>query len=109
MSRPEKLKLDIHPLTPSRWADFEKLFGKNGACAGCWCMWWWLPRAQWLAQKGEGNRRAMRSLGKTRQTPGLLAYADGQAVGWCAIAPRECYVRLANSRVLKSLDDQPVW
>lgn len=39
----------------------------------------------------------------------MLAYFAGKAVGWCAIAPREAYVRLANSRVLKPVDDQPVW
>jgi hypothetical protein len=30
--------LSSHPLTSVRWADFETLFGKNGACGGCWCM-----------------------------------------------------------------------
>lgn len=111
MARPvaKKLALSIVPLTAERWADFEKLFGGNGACAGCWCMWWLLPHAQWVAQKGEGNRRAMRSLVKRNQASGLLAYADGKAVGWCAVAPRERYVRLANSRVLKPVDEQAVW
>ena len=27
----------IAPLTPDLWADFEDLFGKQGACYGCWC------------------------------------------------------------------------
>ncbi len=108
MNRAE-LKVEIHPLTPQRWPDFEKLFGKNGACAGCWCMWWRLPAAQWRVQKGEGNREAMQKLVNTGARPGLLAYADGQAVGWCAVAPREEYPRFAASRVLKAVDDQTVW
>ena len=33
-------KLEFHPLTPDRWDDFVKVFGQNGACAGCWCMYW---------------------------------------------------------------------
>jgi GNAT superfamily N-acetyltransferase len=107
--RGQNMKLRIHPLTPSRWADFQKLFGRNGACAGCWCMWWRLPRAQWRAQKGAGNREAIHKLVRARQSPGLLAYAGGQAVGWCAVAPREHYLRLAASRVLKPVDDQSVW
>ena len=109
MNTQTELKPTIHPLTASRWADFAKLFGQKGACAGCWCMWWRLPRAQWRAQRGAGNRKAMRTLVKAQSAPGLLAYADGQAVGWCALAPRERYVRLAASRVLKPVDDQPVW
>ncbi|TIR45895.1 MAG: GNAT family N-acetyltransferase, partial [Mesorhizobium sp.] len=27
----------IAPLVPELWADFEDLFGKQGACYGCWC------------------------------------------------------------------------
>lgn len=103
------MKLLIHPLTPARWKDFEKLFGKNGACVGCWCLWWRLPRKDWVAQKGEGNRKAMQRLVNGDAPPGLLAYVDGEPAGWCAVAPRTDYVRLANSRVLKPVDEQPVW
>jgi len=102
-------KLQFHPLTPERWMDFEILFGKNGACAGCWCMWWRLPHAQWLSQKGEANRNAMQKLVKTGSVPGLMAYSDGQPVGWCALAPRQDYPRFNKSRVLKPVDVQPVW
>lgn len=104
-----ELRIEVCPLTSHRWPDFEKLFGKNGACAGCWCMWWRLPAARWRAQKGEGNRKAMQRLVGTGAKPGLLAYADGQAVGWCAVAPRTKYVRFATSRVLKPVNDEPVW
>ncbi len=103
------MKLAIHPLTPARWPDFEKLFGRNGACAGCWCLWWLLTRKQWTAQKGDGNRQAMHALVEANRRPGLIAYADGQPVGWCAVAPRKHYVRLESSRVLQPVDDQPVW
>jgi GNAT superfamily N-acetyltransferase len=103
------VKLTVHPLTPARWRDFEKLFGKNGACAGCWCLWWRLPRKQWNEQKGAGNRRAMRTIVRGNRKPGLIAYADGEPVGWCALSPRECYPRLETSRLLSPVDDQPVW
>ena len=103
------MKLTIHPLTPARWPDFEKLFGEKGACAGCWCMWWLLPRKEWNEQKGAGNRKAMRALVKRKRKPGLLAYVGDEPVGWCAVSPRERYVRLESSRVLQPVDDQPVW
>src|SRR5438093_11547898 len=95
----------IHPFTPARVEDFQKLFGKNGACAGCWCMWWRLPRKQWVAQKGEGNRRAIRKLVQSESAPGLIAYVDDEPAGWCAVAPRDAFVRLASSRVLKPVVD----
>ena len=104
-----KLKLTIHPLTPARWSDFETLFGKNGACAGCWCMWWLLSRKQWTAQKGSGNRKAMQALVESNRKPGLIAYVDDEPVGWCAVAPRARYVHLESSRILQPVDDQPVW
>ena len=34
---------------------------------------------------------------------------DGQAVGWCAVAPRGAYLALERSRVLQPVDDQLVW
>jgi GNAT superfamily N-acetyltransferase len=40
---------------------------------------------------------------------GLLAYAQGQPVGWCAIAPRESYPVLERSRILKRVDAALVW
>ena len=97
------------PATVSRWKDLEKLFGPRGACAGCWCMWWRLPRRDWVAGKGEGNRRALRKLMRDGCIPGIIAYADGEPVGWVALAPRKEYVRLANARTLKPIDSRPVW
>jgi GNAT superfamily N-acetyltransferase len=99
----------IYPLSPNRWTDLVTLFGERGACGGCWCMWWRLSRAQWVKQKGLANQRAFRDVVKSGPPPGLLAYADGEAVGWCALAPRADYPRLANSRILKPVDDEPVW
>lgn len=104
---PDKLK--FHPLTQARWADLEKLFGARGACGGCWCMWWRIPRAKFEKQKGEGNRRAMRKLVGSGRVPGILAYAGKEPIGWCAIEPRDSYPVLERSRVLKRVDDEPVW
>ncbi|MEW6750661.1 MAG: GNAT family N-acetyltransferase [Candidatus Latescibacterota bacterium] len=101
--------LDVHPLTTDRWGDLEALFGPHGACGGCWCMWWRCARSQFRAQAGEGNRRALRALLEAGRVPGLLGYRDGQPVGWVSVAPREEYPSLERSRVLRRLDDLPVW
>ena len=104
-----QLKLKILPATAKRWPDLETLFGQNGACAGCWCMWWRLQRAEWVKQKGPKNREALKKIVARNETPGLLAYAGKRPVGWCALAPREAYPRLDRSRILKRVDEQPVW
>lgn len=97
------------PLTFDRWPDLEKLFGPHGAQAGCWCMWWRETASEFTARKGEGNRKALRAIVASGDVPGLLAYAGDEPVGWCAVAPRERYVRLARSRTLRPIDEQPVW
>jgi GNAT superfamily N-acetyltransferase len=103
------LEVHFHAATPERWQDVEKLFGARGACGGCWCMWWRLPRSEFEQGKGEGNKKAFRQLVKRGRTPGLLAYVGEEPVGWCAVAPREQYPRFERSRVLKPVDEQPVW
>ncbi|HVJ09588.1 MAG TPA: GNAT family N-acetyltransferase [Acidisarcina sp.] len=101
--------LEFVPATPERWKDVESLFGSRGACGGCWCMTWRLSRAEFNRQKGEANRDSLRSLVESGAVPGVLALSEGRPVGWCAVAPREHYVALARSRVLRPVDEQRVW
>lgn len=103
------LQLQFQPVTPDRWKDFEELFGQNGACAGCWCMWWRLSRGEFAQKQYAGNKRAIKKIIMAAQGPGILAYAAGQPIGWCAIAPREAYPSLERSNTLQRVDDQPVW
>ncbi len=103
------LKLEIYPLERERWSDFEFLFGDRGACGGCWCMYWRLNRSVFNTQKGAGNRISMLALVEKNENTGLLAYMDGKPAGWCALAPREKYTRIENSKVWKRIDDQAVW
>lgn len=109
-SRPAPLpRLQFRLLTPGGWPDLVRLFGERGACGGCWCMWWRLARSRFLQQKGAGNRRAFKRIVDAGEAPGLLAYCDGEPIGWCAVAPREIYPRLERSRILERVDAEPVW
>ena len=99
----------FHAATSSRWADLEQLFGVRGACGGCWCMFWRVPRKQFDAAKGDGNKRALKKIVNDGRKPGIICYAGSEPVGWCAVAPREIYVGLKNSRLLKPVDDRSVW
>ena len=101
--------VEIQPLTPDRWPDLEALFGPRGAVGGCWCMWWRVTASEWERNKGEPNRVAMRGIVEAGGNSGLLAYSNGAPVGWCSVAPRPEYPRLQRSRVLKPVDDKPVW
>jgi GNAT superfamily N-acetyltransferase len=108
-SQTKETSWEFQALTPKRWADLEELFGKHGATGGCWCMWWRLTNKKFDAQKGERNRRAMKAIVDSGRVPGILAYYEGRAVGWCSVAPREEFPRLERSRLLKPVDNQRVW
>lgn len=107
--KPDSLELTFYPVTPERWGDLERLFGKRGAVGGCWCMWFRLKRSEFEQQKGEGNRQALKRLVDAGETPGILAYAGAEPIGWCSVGPREVYPVLDRSRNLKPVDGQPVW
>jgi len=109
MSDTGELLEEFHPLTPERWPDLEALFGPQGACGGCWCMWWRLPRSQFEHQCGEDNRRALKGIVEAGQVPGLLAYAEGKPVGWVSVGPQEAFPALERSRILARVDERPVW
>ena len=72
-------------------------------------MWWRMGQSEWMRVKGEGTKKRFRALVKNGPPPGLLAYAGGQPVGWCAVGPREDYPRLARSKVLAPVDARRVW
>ncbi|HUH17157.1 MAG TPA: GNAT family N-acetyltransferase, partial [Methylomirabilota bacterium] len=44
-----------------------------------------------------------------RRAPGLIAYRDGEAIGWVSLGPRDDYERLRHSKVLAPVDDSPAW
>jgi GNAT superfamily N-acetyltransferase len=72
-------------------------------------MFWRVQRSVFEKQKGLGNKEAMKALVAAGEVPGILAYRDGEPIGWCAVAPREHYPALERSRVLRPIDDTPVW
>jgi len=102
-------EVEILPATAERWPDLEALFGRNGACAGCWCMWWRLSRPEFKRGQGEGNKAALKEMTLGNQVPGLLAYAGGRPAGWCSIGPREQFAALERSRNLTPVGGEAVW
>lgn len=103
--------LVTRPLARDDWPAIERLFGANGACGGCWCMWWRVPMGgrTWDAAKGEPNRRAFRALVESGRASGLLAFAQDEPVGWCAVGPRGEFPRLERSKGLARDWDARTW
>jgi hypothetical protein len=56
-------ELIFEPLTQKNWDKFVQLFGKNGACGNCWCMYYRLSKAEYLEGKAEEvNKHAMQEI-----------------------------------------------
>jgi len=102
------MTLTIRPLTPDLWPALEGLFGQNGACNGCWCMYWRIGRA-YRNRPREENRMGFADLVKRGPPPGLLAFDGDVAVGWCQVTPREELPWLNRKGRLERVDDAPVW
>jgi GNAT superfamily N-acetyltransferase len=98
-------ELQIHPLTRDRWDDLATLFDRPGDPKGCWCMFYRVRGRDFEGLWGAGAKAAFREVVEDGPPPGLLAYRDGNPVGWCAVAPREAYPRILRSRVVGPLDD----
>ena len=100
---------DIYPLTQERWPDLESLFGPRGAFGGCWCMFNRLTGREFEQGQGESNRTALHDLVEEGRVPGLLAYRNGEPVGWVSVAPRPEFGRVERSPVTRPVDEEPAW
>lgn len=97
--------VDILPANEAEWQDLQAVFGTRGAAARCQCQRYkLLPRESFGVQPVE--ERASRLREQTHcgnvtatETSGLVAYVDGEPVGWCAVAPRPEFPGLRHSPV----------
>jgi GNAT superfamily N-acetyltransferase len=96
------------PATLDRWNDVKELLGVSGE-AGCWCQPWRGFDTKALA----GGRSRAQLMGQQiadgPPPPGFLAYLDDVPAGWIGVSVRTQTPRLANSRTIPAIDDQPVW
>ncbi|MFI0846209.1 GNAT family N-acetyltransferase [Mesorhizobium sp. IMUNJ 23232] len=78
----------VKPLTPDLWPAFEDLFGKQGACYGCWCTHFRLRPAVRRENDRQRNKDHIHARIEAGPPPGLLAFDGEKAVGWMQIGPR---------------------
>ena len=82
------MKLIIRSLTPDLWPALENLFGNKRNCGDCWCMYWRIGEA-YRNRSREKNKAAFHELVNGDPPPGLLAFDEDAAVGWCQLTPRD--------------------
>jgi GNAT superfamily N-acetyltransferase len=98
----------VVPAAPTHWPDVETLLGGDED-RGCWCQYWRLSSAGYSARGSGGGPRLMRARLESAPAPGMIAYLDSAAIGWCGIGPRAEMERLARSRTIPRLDEKAVW
>ena len=93
--------------------DLASLFGQGGDPKWCWCSFFRIRNVDFQSATEATNRKVLESAVKTTaadgRAPGLVAYRDGEPIGWVSLGPRDDYDRLKHSKVLAPIDDKPVW
>ena len=109
------MALEVRLATPERWDDVVSLFTRTGPrggtpiTSGCWCRFWLTRGKEYSAGWGEGHRAALEQEVRGGGESGLVAYLEGEPVGWCRVGPRQAFARLEASRALARVDGEPVW
>ncbi len=103
----------IQAVTSDVLDDVERLFATDTVADACWCMWFIIPVKEFHAVGHEGNQAAFCALATRSDQPlGLLAYRDGEPVGWCAVGPRARYVRALKTPTYRGAagdQDDDIW
>lgn len=96
----------VVPANDASWDDLQAVFGTSGDPSRCWCQRFKMaPGESWRSVGAAGLARRLREQTHcgdrgSSATSGLVAYLDGEPVGWCAVEPRSTYPRmLRNNRV----------
>ena len=94
---------DVVPANEAAWVDLAAVFGVRGPAARCWCQRYKLAPAEGFASCPPEDRadrlREQTDAGHpgAETTSGLVAYANGEPVGWCAVEPRTAYGGLVRN------------
>ena len=72
--------------TSESWGDVERLCGRAGASNGCWCQYW--PLGPDYHRRDRAQNRSDLAAQVKAGAAGLLAYRDGEPVGWARFTPR---------------------
>jgi GNAT superfamily N-acetyltransferase len=104
------MELRTVDLSASLWSQVEVLFGKNGACGGCWCQAWRIEKGErWDDVKGAVAKERLRRGIESGTTFGVLAFDGETPIGWCTYGPRDSFPRLNRARSLRCDDSPRVW
>jgi GNAT superfamily N-acetyltransferase len=94
--------ISVVPANEASCANLRAIFGTRGAASQCRCQRYKLrPRESFRSFPVEERARRLdeqTACGRpgASRTSGLVAYLDGEPVGWCAVEPRSAYAGLVR-------------
>lgn len=96
--------ISVVPANEASWEDLKTVFGTRGDASRCQCQWFKIRDFEWRSVPVDERAERLREQTgcgrpEARTTSGLVAYLDGEPVGWCAVEPRTSYARLLRARV----------
>jgi len=112
------IDVTVVPANRASWDDLQTVFGRGGA-ATCQCQRIKLGDREWFSMPVDERTHRLRDETdcghpEAEDTSGMVAYLDGEPVGWVAVEPRRNYRRLRGSSVPwagrdEDPDDPGVW
>ena len=124
-ARPRKIaasKITVVPANRVSCTDLQAVFGTSGYAAQCQCQRFKTRATDWDGKAAVPVKVRAKQLREqthcgdpeSRITSGLVAYMEGEPVGWCAVEPRTAYIRLQKKPLVwagRSEDkaDDSVW
>ncbi len=107
MSDGDESEFWFAPVTPATRADLERFSRAYGKFRYCSCLRWRLRSAEFRDAADRPGR--LDGLVADARPVGVLAYRDGEPVGWCSVAPRASYAAIAAAKTIPSLPGAGVW
>lgn len=114
--------ISVVPANQASCTDLQAVFGERGYAAQCQCQRFKTRATDWDGKDAVPvSVRAKKLREQThcgnpgsRVTSGLVAYLDGEPVGWCAVEPRTAYIRLQKKPLVwagreEEKADDSVW
>jgi GNAT superfamily N-acetyltransferase len=104
------MAVTVQPVGEALFDDVQTVFGTRGQAARCQCQAYRMGWYDWQSDNVAVRRELLRD--QVMEGHGLLAYLDGEPVGWCSLAPR-CDYRYLRQTTWKGRnedkDDAGVW
>ena len=105
--------IETKPVMPELIDDLSSLFCSDATADKCWCMWFIRSVKEFHQVGHDGNKTSLIEIVKREKLPvGILAYHEGDPKGWCAVGPRERFVRGIKTPTYRTQDPDPfkkVW